>query len=93
METDAKMKKPIKNKKGQVTVEYILLAVVLITLFQLTSNTFKDNGYLNEFQDTPHDKFRNLVENGNGEVNLDKSRSEHPNHHEAHYVPPGNGPE
>ena len=74
METDAKMKKPIKGKKGQVTVEYILLAVVLITLFQLTSNTFKDNGYLNEFQDTPHDIFRNLVENGNGEVNLVKSR-------------------
>lgn len=85
-----------KNKKksqlGQVTVEYILLAVVLITLFQLASKTLKDNDYLANFTDTPYAIFVHLAEHGNWEPDKNESRNLHPNNHELHYTPFGEGP-
>ena len=79
-------------QKGQVTVEYILLAVVLIALFQLTTQTLKTNGYLKEFQETPQKVFRNMVENGNWKLEEAQSRKYHPNHYESQYTPDGKGP-
>ena len=84
--------KALKNKKGQVTVEYILLAIALITLFQIATITLKENDSLKSFQETPGKIFQNLVENGNWIVDTTKSRSQHPNHHERHFTPEGKGP-
>ena len=81
----------IKNKKGQVTVEYLLLAVALIALFQIAVTTLKDNQTLENFQKTPGQIFRNLVENGNWDPKTDTSRAFHPNHYEKLYTPNGEG--
>ena len=82
-----------KNKNsGQVTVEYILLAVTLLVLFQVTANTLKDNQALKNFQETPQNIFRNMVENGNWERDENESRKNHPNHYEFQYTADGEGP-
>ena len=82
----------LKNKKGQVTVEYILLAVALVTLFQISVITLRNNQSLKNFQELPGQIFRNLVENGNWLIDMPNSRLNHPNHHERHYTPEGKGP-
>ena len=84
--------KLLKNKKAQVTVEYILLAVALIVLFQVSAITLRDNESLKNFQKMPGQIFRNLVENGNWKLNETQSRQNHPNHYERHYTPHGEGP-
>ncbi len=77
---------------GQVTVEYILLAVVLIVMFQLAGQTLRSSGYLNNFQEIPNAMLKNLIENGNWNPDEDESRRHHPNHHFLHYTPYGEGP-
>ena len=79
-----------KNKSsGQVTVEYILLAVTLLVLFQVAANTLRDNQALKNFQETPQKIFKNMVENGNWEPNETESRAKHPNHYEFQYTTDG----
>ena len=82
----------IKSHRGQVTVEYILLAVALIALFHIVAGAFKNNDYLKNFQKFPGQIFQNLVENGNWEIDTDRSRENHPTQHERHYTPVGKGP-
>ena len=79
------------NKKAQVTVEYILLAVVLITLFQLASISLKDNQSLKNFQELPGSIFKHLVENGYGHPDEATSRKNHPNVFDRYYTPEGQG--
>ena len=43
----------LKNKTAQVTVEYILLAVALVVLFQVSAITLRDNESLKNFQKSP----------------------------------------
>ena len=62
-----------------MTVEYILLAVVLISLFQLASISLKDNQSLKNFQELPGSVFKNLVENGYVHPDEATSRKNHPN--------------
>ena len=81
-----------KNKSsGQVTVEYILLAVTLLVLFQVAANTLKDNEALKNFQETPQNIFKSMVENGNWDINESESRKNHPNHYEFQYTTDGEG--
>jgi len=87
-----RLKKLKRQKAGQVTVEYILLAVTLLVLFQVTANTLKYNQVLKNFQQTPQNVFRNMVENGNWEPNEATSRSKHPNHYEFQYADKGKRP-
>ena len=82
----------LKSKKGQVTVEYILLAVALIAIFQVATVTLRNNESLKSFQEIPGQIFKNLVENGNWILDGDQSRVQHPNHNNRHYTPIGKGP-
>ena len=87
------MKKTNKNyQKGQVTVEYILLAVIVIVAFQATTQALERWELLKEFQETPGKVFKSMVENGNLIPNEEKSRQQHPNHHASQYTPDGKGP-
>ena len=61
----------MRNKKGQVTVEYILLGVVFIVMFQLVVQFVSQSGGLDVLS-TPRVLFRSLVENGN----LENDRAE-----------------
>ncbi|MCZ0933059.1 MAG: hypothetical protein OXJ52_07905 [Oligoflexia bacterium] len=85
----------LKNNRGQVTVEYLLLAVALIALFHIAAVTLRDNESLKNFQEIPGQIFKDIVENGNWQPNDPQgyeSRKRHPNHHDRHYVPDGKGP-
>lgn len=85
------LKKRIYKNRGQVTVEYILLAVALIVLFHVSTSALKDNRYLENFQKIPNQILVNMAENGNWIIteggDEDKSRNEHPNHFKFHYTP------
>ena len=72
-------------RKGQVTVELILLGVVLIILSQLVINQIKTNKYLEDFAKGPSQVVANMIANGNWKKNPDESKDEHPNIHERHY--------
>ena len=52
-------------RKGQVTVELILLGVVLIVLSQLVINQIKTNKYLEDFAKGPSQVVANMIANGN----------------------------
>ena len=82
----------IKKNAGQITVEYILLAVALTTLFHIAAKILRDNGYLKNFQELPNKVFVNLIENGNWKIDEIDSRNIHPNQYLLHYTPDGTGP-
>ena len=87
-------KKPqnkLRSQAGQITVEYILLAVALFSLFHIAATTLKDSDKLKNFQETPRNIFKNLVENGNFEPKEKKSQKKHPNHRESHRMNKGYG--
>ena len=86
-----KKRRSVRNS-GQVTVEYILLAVTLLVLFQVVSKVFKENDSLKHFQETPQNIFKNMVENGNWIIDGDESRVKHPNHREFHFSSKGDTP-
>ena len=71
--------------KGQVTVELILLAVVLIFLSQLIIHQIKTNKYIEDFAKGPSQVVANMIANGNWKKEPSESREEHPNIHEKHY--------
>ena len=72
-------------RKGQVTVELILLGVVLIVLSQLVINQIKTNKYMEDFAKGPSQVVANMIANGNWKKSPDESKGEHPNMHERHY--------
>ena len=76
---------PSTFRKGQVTVELILLGVVLIILSQLVINQIKTNKYVEDFAKGPSQVVANMIANGNWKKSSDESKSEHPNIHERHY--------
>ena len=81
-------------KRGQITVEYLLLAVVLTVLFKVATDTLKNNGYLDEFRNTPADRFRNMAQNGNWKKKNEERQSKdlHPNQFNSHRQSKGKGP-
>ena len=78
-------RKHFHSSKGQVTVELILLAVVLIFLSQLVINQIKTNKYIEDFAKGPSQVVANMIANGNWQKDPSKSKEEHPNLHERHY--------
>ena len=75
------------GKKGQITVEYLLLAVVLMAFFAVITKNFKNNKHLKNFQDKPNALFENMVENGNRQFDKAASQERHPNQLDMHYTP------
>ena len=76
---------------GQITTEYLLLGVVLIILFKLSTDALKENDNLNKFIKTPQQLFENMVANGNWETG-ETSRRLHPNQFDSHRQSNGKGP-
>ena len=75
------------KQRGQVTVEYILLAVVMIAAFQAGTKALQKWKLLEDFQKLPGKVFQNMVENGNLIQDPEESRRKHPNHWESQYTP------
>ena len=73
-----------KNKKGQITVEYLLLAVVVLVLSRLAFNTLKNGDYLDDFVSGPNQYIARMLENGNWQISTQDSKADHPNHTRRH---------
>ena len=71
--------------RGQVTVELILLAVVLIVIAQLIINQIKNNAYLKAFAEGPAQVVANMISNGNWKRSPEESKKDHPNSHRRHF--------
>lgn len=54
----------IRNEKGQVVVEYILITSVLVILGLTIIKTVKDRGILKQFADGPTEVLRGMIESG-----------------------------
>ena len=76
---------PVRNNRGQITTELILLGVVLIVLAQLVLNQIKNNKYVEDFAKGPSQVLANMISNGNWKKDSEESKSAHPNSHERHY--------
>lgn len=77
-------KKKKRLSKGQVTAEYLLLAVVLLMLTKLSFNQINRGGYLNDFVSGPNQYIARMLENGNWKIDLEQSRQAHPNQGARH---------
>ena len=76
----------LKSSKGQVTVEYILLAVVSIVLMQVAFKQIKEGDYFKDFVSGPNQIIGNMMENGTWNIDSDEARRLHPNHRERHWT-------
>ncbi len=74
----------LKTSKGQVTVEYILLAVTLLVLMQVAFKQIKEGDYLKEFVSGPNPVIANMLENGVWNIDSKSAREQHPNHIKRH---------
>ena len=78
------LKKEKKNK-GQITVEILLLASVLIVIGQVVFNKIKSERYLAPLTTFARDAVGNMIENGSWNRNKAEARAQHPNNLERHY--------
>ena len=68
----------IKNQKGQLIIEAVLLMTVLTSLMILASNILQSQGYVKSLVATPWQTLAGMIESGNWET-ADKARPLHPN--------------
>ena len=74
------------SQKGQVTIEYILLTIVLLAGMRLLFNSVKDSDMLNSFVSGPNEIIGNMMENGVWDIDEGKAREKHPNQYERHWT-------
>ena len=81
---------------GQVTVEYLLLAVALFSLFHLmakfTRGEMGVTSPLVKFQSMPSQGLASAIESGVWDKNPREARNQHPNHQNSHFSSKGKGP-
>ena len=70
--------------KGQVTTEYILMAIVVIIGAQFAFNKIKDKDRMTDLLNKPSEMIGNMMENGVWDDTPASARGRHPNHHERH---------
>lgn len=73
------------NSKGQVTVEYLLLAVTLLVLTKLAFNQIKSGGYLDELVTGPNAYIASMLKNGVWSKDKRTSNEDHPNQLKRHW--------
>jgi hypothetical protein len=72
-----------KNKKGQVTVEAVLIMVVLVGFVTLLSKTFQSEELLLKLVQGPWKNLDGMIQNGVWGT-PQKTIANHPNDHERH---------
>lgn len=78
-------KRPAKGRtKGQVTTEYILMAIVVVAGAKIAFNLIKSEGLMDDLASKPNEMVGNMMENGVWEQDQNSARGKHPNHHERH---------
>lgn len=54
----------LKNEKGQMTVEAILLLVIFVGIFMVTQRVFKSKKYLSQIVSGPWSYIQGMIESG-----------------------------
>ncbi len=73
-------KRPFKNERGQMILEYILLTVVAIGLSVLVSSSLKKNEILGKLISSPWTNLAGMIQNGSW-GSPKSTIPNHPNHH------------
>ena len=74
----------MRNERGQMVVEAVLLIVVFFGVLQIVSQSFKDNELIREIVETPYNKIKNMAQNGNWITDPQDSMYNHPMHLRRH---------
>ena len=74
------------KKKGQVTVEYLLLGVTLIVLSKLVFNQINEGGYLDDVVSGPNAYIASMLKNGVWAPEHRNSNDRHPNQNNRHWA-------
>ena len=80
-----RQKNPRRGRRGQVTVELILMMVVAAVLMQVSWNAIKEGGYLDKFASMPNKALSSMMANGNWITNETESKKHHPNRYGKRY--------
>ena len=67
------------SKRGQVTVELILMTAVIVVTWQVLSKVIKNGGYLDDFVAGPNQLIGHMIANGNWQKDEEESKDDHPN--------------
>ena len=70
---------PLNSRRGQVTVELILMTAVIVVTWQVMSKVIKDGGYLDDFVAGPNQLIGHMIANGNWQKDEEESKDDHPN--------------
>jgi len=73
------------KKKGQMTLEMVLILVVLMTTSTIVLKAFKEDKYIAAFVTEPWKSISCMIESGTwicGEGDLEYARTKHPNHYD-----------
>ena len=73
------------KQKGQVTVELILLAIVLLSVTKVILSGLQRSKALSDFASLPQAILKNMISNGNWKKNSEVSRKHHPNQFDRHF--------
>ena len=76
----------IKSRKikGQVTTEFLLMAIVLVGLSHLAFQQIKNQGMFDNLVSGPNEMIANMLENGVWQRDRQAARERHPNHYNRH---------
>lgn len=74
----------IKNERGQMTLEMILIAIILTGIAISFSNAAKSNGYLASLVEGPWLHVRGMIEDGVWVAAGDNSKALNPHHLSRH---------
>jgi hypothetical protein len=80
----------LKNQRGQMTVEAVLLLVIFVGIFLVTQRIFKEKNYLSQIVSGPWSYMRGMVESGVW-MEAEAARSKHPNRFSRRASPRPNG--
>lgn len=79
------MSPPIRNQKGQLIIEAILIIVALFAVTFLVGTYFRDHDFVKKLIQGPWKNLAGLIQNGVWQP-LEQSAASHPNGHGRHIV-------
>ncbi|MCJ8275282.1 MAG: hypothetical protein MJK18_00435 [Bdellovibrionales bacterium] len=82
--------KKLKNQKGQMTIEAVLIATLLLSTLTVASRIIKDQGYLSSLVEGPWQHLSGMIQNGVW-APPQQGTALHPNNLDRHGSPVGDG--
>ncbi|MCB0414012.1 MAG: hypothetical protein KDD50_06745 [Bdellovibrionales bacterium] len=74
----------VKNQKGQMIIEAILILVIFLGASRLVANYFKDNELVKKLVRGPWTSLESMIETGRWYSDVEGARQFHPNYNNMH---------